>query len=476
MLNDLSIIIPVGPGETAWKELLNDLILMAAHELDPPQQGGRPSDGRPGTFPAQSSLVLPTHCEVLVIGVEAPPAEFDDIKARCLHGDARWLVSRPGRARQMNLGAMVARRRFLWFLHADSRLTPSALASLDRAVRTNPDSIHYFDLAFHDDGPALARVNAWGANLRSRLLRLPFGDQAFCLSTEQFRRLGGFDESLRFGEDHLLIWRAHQNEVAVRPVGTQITSSARKYARDGWLLTTICHLWRTVAQALPQVARLLLKHRSAASKTSQQAEDRLIVFTRCPDPGSCKTRLIPVLGETGAVELHKSLVQLTMSSISAAVDQAVNVEIRYAGDDLQGLRMICGDKADRMRFRPQEGNELGDRLTDALGAAFREGASKVAIIGTDCPELDFTAIATALRLLDDHDLVLGPAVDGGYYLVALRAPIVEIFAGISWGEPTVLTETLRKAQSLGFTTELLPTLADVDRAEDLQLVRATTSG
>jgi rSAM/selenodomain-associated transferase 1 len=445
MLEDLSIIIPVGPAETAWQELLNDLLL------------------------------LPIRCEVLVVGVEALPAEFSDLKARFPHCEARWLVSRLGRARQMNLGAMFARRRFLWFLHADSRLTANALASLDRAVRNNPEAIQYFDLAFHDDGPALVRINAWGANLRSRLLGLPFGDQGLCLSKEQFRCLGGFDESLKFGEDHLLVWRAHQNQVMVRPTGGRVTTSARKYVHNGWLPTTFCHLWRTAAQALPQAIRLLITHNLTGNTISSQAEDRLIVFTRCPDPGLCKTRLIPVLGETGSMELHKTLVRHTISSISEAVDHGVNVEIRYVGDDLQGLRLVCGDEAHRMRFRPQRGTQLGDRLSDSVEAAFGEGACKVAIIGSDCPELDFTAVATALNLLDDHDLVLGPAVDGGYYLIALRAPIIEIFVGVSWGGPTVLAETLNKAQSLGLTIALLPTLADLDRAEDIQLALSSSS-
>jgi rSAM/selenodomain-associated transferase 1 len=376
----------------------------------------------------------------------------------------------------MNLGAMAACRRFLWFLHADSRLATNATASLDLALGINPEAIHYFDLTFHDDGPALARLNAWGANLRSRFLGLPFGDQGFCLSKEQFRRLGGFDETVRFGEDHLFIWRAHQNQVVVRPVGATVATSARKYARGGWLPTTLCHLWRTAAQALPQFARLLRQHKSTANKISPEAEDRLIVFTRCPDPGLCKTRLIPVLGEAGGVELHKTLVRHTLCSISNAGDQAVRVEIRYVGSDLQGLRRICGDDAGRMRFRPQHGIGLGDRLAESLTTAFHEGASKVAIIGTDCPKLDFTAVAAALKLLDDYDLVLGPAVDGGYYLIALRAPINELFDGVSWGEPTVLAETLDTAQGLGLTIALLPMLADVDREEDLSLILSNSLG
>jgi len=228
MLDDLSIVIPIGPGDSAWKSLLSDL------------------------------TYLPASAEVLLVGVDAEPEKFEHYAATTLTCTARWLQSEPGRARQLNYGAEHATGSILWFLHADSRVNPAALDMLDSALCESHDSIHYFELAFQADGPRLTGINAWGANLRSRFLHLPFGDQGYCLAKHIFRQLGKFDETVRYGEDHLLIWKAHREQVAVRPVAATLTTSARKYKQYGWLPQTCVHLWRTGRQALPQFARLLI--------------------------------------------------------------------------------------------------------------------------------------------------------------------------------------------------------------------------
>jgi hypothetical protein len=114
----------------------------------------------------------------------------------------------------------------------------------------------WFDLAFLEDGPRLVRLNAWGARLRSRVFGLPFGDQGLVLPAASFAALGGYDESVRYGEDHLLVWAAHAARLPVIPVGATLYTSARTYARNGWLLTTLCHWMLTLRQALPQWWRL----------------------------------------------------------------------------------------------------------------------------------------------------------------------------------------------------------------------------
>jgi hypothetical protein len=228
MLDDLSIVIPIGAGESAWKALLSDL------------------------------KDLPASAEVLLVGVDVEPKEFQHYAAFTLPVTVRWLQSEPGRARQLNCGAETATCSFLWFLHADSRVEPEILDRLEDALRNSCDAIHYFDLAFQPDGPRLTGINAWGANFRSRLFHLPFGDQGFCLAKHTFRELGRFDETAKYGEDHLLIWKAHRKKVSVRPVAATLTTSARKYQQQGWLWLTCVHLWRTGRQALPQLARLLM--------------------------------------------------------------------------------------------------------------------------------------------------------------------------------------------------------------------------
>jgi rSAM/selenodomain-associated transferase 1 len=164
-----------------------------------------------------------------------------------------------------------------------------------------------------------------------------------------------------------------------------------------------------------------------------------------------------------------------MSWMGIAVDEGVTVEVRYSGNDLDRLRALCGHTVDRLHFRPQQNGDLGERLMEALETAFNEGASKVAIIGTDCPDLCMTAISRAFVFLEHKELVLGPASDGGYYLIAMRTPASKLFDRITWGGASVLQETLSTAETLQMSVALLPVLADIDRPEDLKHLAAEES-
>lgn len=161
----------------------------------------------------------------------------------------REYVNGGGRARQMNLGARVARGDWLWFVHADSRLLPQTLPALQEFIKRPKDALGWFDLRFRNDGPRLCRLNAWGANLRSRWWGLPFGDQGLVLKRSRFEALGGFDESLRCGEDHHFVWRAHGRGLPVQRIGAPLATSARKYADLGWLHVTLRHIRLTFSQA-----------------------------------------------------------------------------------------------------------------------------------------------------------------------------------------------------------------------------------
>jgi GT2 family glycosyltransferase len=109
-------------------------------------------------------------------------------------------------------------------------------------------ALHYFDLRFDDRG--LMRITELGVWFRSRILGIPFGDQALCLPAEAFRSLGGYDETVDQGEDHRLVRRARQAGLPLRPVGVAVFTSARKYRRQGWLRTTVRHLWLTARESL----------------------------------------------------------------------------------------------------------------------------------------------------------------------------------------------------------------------------------
>lgn len=189
---------------------------------------------------------LPPGSEVILARADGRPRE---VPAGWPAGTAFRQVEAPrGRARQMNAAARAARGRWLWFLHADSRLAADSLPALLRFLGRGEAAMGWFDLSFRD-GPRLARLNAWGANRRSALLGLPFGDQGLVLPAADFARLGGYDEGAAYGEDHLLVWAARRGGLPLKRVGAGLSTSARKYARHGWGATTWLHWRLTVLQA-----------------------------------------------------------------------------------------------------------------------------------------------------------------------------------------------------------------------------------
>lgn len=192
---------------------------------------------------------------------------------------------------------------------------------------------------------------------------------------------------------------------------------------------------------------------------------RLILFTRQPAPGCVKTRLIPTLGAEGAAAIHR---RLTLRALRAAKSWAdasgAVVEIRFDGGNETAMRHWLGDGP---LYRPQGEGDLGERMARAFEESFSEGSPATVIIGSDCPALNAASLAAAFDGLTRHRVVLGPATDGGYYLVGLTQPVPELFRGIAWGTGTVLSESLRVLEQVEQPPFLLARLADVDRPEDL---------
>ena len=197
------------------------------------------------------------------------------------------------------------------------------------------------------------------------------------------------------------------------------------------------------------------------------ANERLIVFTRYPEQGLTKTRLIPALGVEGATKLHRQMSERTLSNVTElCCDRPLSVEVCFTGGNLALMQGWLG--ADIV-YQPQGEGDLGVRMALAMYLAFQGGIERVVIIGTDCPGLNANLIAQAFHRLHSHDLVLGPAIDGGYYLIGLRCLISELFSKISWGTAEVLQQTVDIAKKLDLSVAYLPPLADIDRPEDLQV-------
>lgn len=193
--------------------------------------------------------------------------------------------------------------------------------------------------------------------------------------------------------------------------------------------------------------------------------NRLIVMARYPEAGRTKTRLIPALGANGAAALHETLVHQTLRTADAfAKTCPCTVEVRFAGGDAESMRHLFGDHRIYVR---QEGDSLGDRMSLASTAAFTAGAGRVAVIGTDCPSLTVSHLADAFAALRTSEVVLGPAHDGGYYLIAMRRLVSELFQDVAWGTEIVLEQTLRHARRISVSVRQLQSLSDVDFPQDL---------
>jgi rSAM/selenodomain-associated transferase 1 len=190
----------------------------------------------------------------------------------------------------------------------------------------------------------------------------------------------------------------------------------------------------------------------------------LIVFTRCPEPGRTKTRMIGALGPDGAAQLQTDMTRHTLRTAEAMRASNAAVEVRYEGGDGPRMRRTFGR---RLHFVRQGDGDLGRRMARATHAALVGGAERVVVIGTDCPELSADLIDQAFEQLGASDVVLGPAKDGGYYLIGLSRPLPALFDGPDWGGEHVLRQTLDIANSQGLSVHLLDELHDVDRPEDL---------
>jgi uncharacterized protein len=195
------------------------------------------------------------------------------------------------------------------------------------------------------------------------------------------------------------------------------------------------------------------------------AKSQLLVFTRLPCAGRNKTRLIPALGAAGAAQFHDRLARHTLQRVGAFCRTAEEVKmvIRLDGGTPGEGHAWLGN----YNFREQGEGDLGERLERAVRDAFTEGARKVLVIGTDCPELTAAHLAGAMELLNHHPLVFGPAHDGGYYLVGLAQECPQIFHNIAWGGAAVLSGSLAAAEQAGLGVGLLETLSDVDVPADL---------
>jgi rSAM/selenodomain-associated transferase 1 len=194
---------------------------------------------------------------------------------------------------------------------------------------------------------------------------------------------------------------------------------------------------------------------------------RLTVLLKAPRLGTVKTRLAADLGPESALAAYRRLVEALLAKLSPLP----HVDLRFAPDDAGSE--IAHWLQSGWTSSPQGAGDLGVRLEQTFTNHFSRSPERLVVIGADCPEVAPTDIQTAWSALEATDVVLGPATDGGYWLIGLKAPRPALFQNMPWSTDTLLKETLGRAAGLGLTVATLRTLSDVDTLGDWLRVEPT---
>ncbi len=196
----------------------------------------------------------------------------------------------------------------------------------------------------------------------------------------------------------------------------------------------------------------------------------LVIFAKAPIPGQVKTRLCPPLTPDEAATLHGSFVLDTLERTKLATTTLKLPFDRYLACAPSSSHVFFKIMEERQGVKTidQVGDDLGARMNQVCESMFARGYSRVVMIGTDVPTVPLNHFAQAQDQLEHHDLVLGPALDGGYYLIGLKRKTPELFTGIPWSTNQVLKLTQDKAATMGLKTALLELWRDVDTIADLQ--------
>jgi rSAM/selenodomain-associated transferase 1 len=411
---DLSFIIPVKVGDKSWEKLIEKLHQEA-------------------------------HCEIILVG----PDFQDSVSTKY-----QYIYFSGNRAEKQNEGAIRARSSNLVFLHADTIIPTDFSKTILECLQKQPNIFHHFDLQF--DSRGIIQLNTFFANLRSKILKMPFGDQAFFMTKKTFFRLGFFDTKAAYGEDHLLVWRAHHLRIPVRSSNKTIITSARKYKKEGWFKTTIKHLFLTYKQAAPEFYKLI--------KEENEAKCALAIFVKTPGYSPVKTRLAQTIGKEKAEEFFKFSLQATEEFILHSLKELKsNMAVYWAVSEQEAHQ----DPLWSNFLKVSQGTgSLGERL-HFVQQKLMSKHSHVYMIGADSPHLSSQTLSKAISATADSDHVIGLTEDGGFYLYGGNESFNKDFwTSITYSSETTAKEFIEKIGIDRFS--YLEKNFDIDTIEDLK--------
>lgn len=429
------------------------------------------------------SIIIPTLNEELNIplllesllsmaGVEIIVADGSSVDAtleKCRAFPVRLVNSLMGRGVQLNAGARCAEGEILLFLHADSSIERRVLDDIREAV-SQGSLWGCCNLRFNEENLLFCLI-AYLSNLRARIFCSCYGDQGIFCQRDLFWENGGFPETV-FLEDLGFSHRIRKGQRA-RIVKGMITTSTRRFRKAG--------IWKTIAKN--QMIKILYAIGIKPDKLGEMVSVRLtgdvmrtavVVMSKIPQPGFTKTRLMSTLVGQECAEFHRACLADTCRAIKKSglpgyiyyVDQNKSPQStrkNLAEDENWGLPE---EDQNYFKIRPQRGEDLGERLYNSAREILN-CYEAVLFLGSDMPDITAEIILEAHLKMPGNDVVLGPAVDGGYYLLGIKQALPYIFHNIPWETSQVLEKTLKRINERDLTYHLLNEKSDIDTWDNL---------
>ena len=411
------------------------------------------------------SVVIPVWRDVVLVRRAVDSAAVDGVEivvsaawedadavasARRAVDGVRWVFARRGRGNQMNAGAAAAQGEWLLFLHADSVLPRSWLHDI-RAAAAEGFAAGCFRFGIDASGwrPRLWEQLVW---LRVRYFDLPYGDQGLFVRRDLFQAAGGYRD-IPLMEDVELV-RELCRRTRLFKAQSVVTTSPRRWERDGWLRRSVTNLTLLARYRLGVDARRLARTYFGTSDTV------VAVMARAPSSAG-KTRL-----GRSMPALRRALLLDTWDVVAPGPWTAALVFT--PPDAAEECAALVRANRRLPLLLPQAGDTLGERMSMAFRELFAAGYLHVILVGSDVPTLPPERLDDAVAALRrGADLVLGPADDGGYYLIGLSGLHEALFSDVRWGGPDVFGETIARARSLGQRVHVLGAWYDVDSPADL---------
>jgi glycosyltransferase A (GT-A) superfamily protein (DUF2064 family) len=370
-------------------------------------------------------------------------SQCDRANLENVHYHQLLFIDNSTRAKALNEGSRYAKYSYLWFLHLDSNIqniNPNDLFSLDEK------KLYYFSLAFDN---SWSHFNAIGANYRSKLFQIPFGDQGFLLSKKLFFFLGMFNETLNRGEDHELIWRAKSLHVAIQALPKTIITSARKY-KAKILFQTIITVWRTIIQII--------------QFKKKQVQNIYIFFSKDPFSLQSKTRLRKETDNDFVNQFNRLCLSIMKENIVQLQNNETNkIVFVNNGHDNSYIEQLGLSNLGIMNIYS---SELGISMRDAYKFA-SSFVDHVILTGSDIPEITADILKNSADLVNNNSNIFYPTIDGGFCIFATKDKNLEtVFTSVQYSSNATLknfVSYLTKYQIENYFFHDIDTLEDIQK-------------